>query len=213
MARAPEASSWWHRGRRSERSPASRRALSKPWQAKQFSARIGRTSRLYCTSSAASGPPQATIAARPERCQPGESTADTGSGNVRSSVFGGERVAGDESCSAPDYCVAHAHPVGHKCANVLTFCATPLPPSEQFMSSPRPQRIGLLVDTSVTFSRLIIRGVARYRRAALLADSGAAAQGLATTPVFHGIGTRGRHHASHCTARRPPRSQVCTSRS
>ena len=32
------------------------------------------------------------------------------------------------------------------------------------MPSPRPQRIALLVDTSVTFSSMIIRGVARYAR-------------------------------------------------
>ena len=32
------------------------------------------------------------------------------------------------------------------------------------MPSARPQRIALLIDTSVTFSSLIIQGVARYAR-------------------------------------------------
>jgi hypothetical protein len=32
------------------------------------------------------------------------------------------------------------------------------------MPSARPQRIALLIDTSVTFSSLVIRGVARYAR-------------------------------------------------
>ncbi len=32
------------------------------------------------------------------------------------------------------------------------------------MPSARPQRIALLIDTSVTFSSLVIQGVARYAR-------------------------------------------------